>query len=173
MHCTSMLYSYSPQHPQICVYSDASGSWGCAAFTGTAWFQFRWPLSGIDSHISTKEMIPVVIAAMVWGRTWQGLSICFHSYNTAVVALLNSGSVRDYSLMHLHDALRIVCSCKINFIRLPITIDILYQLRSFSSPTGKTRTPLCCERPLALAFLVSCAPVTLGIGFRPFHSPLP
>ena len=96
-----MLYSYSPQHPQICVYSDASGSWGCAAVTGTAWFQFRWPLSGIDSHISAKEMIPVVIAAMVWGRTWQGLSICFHSDNTAVVALLNSGSVRDDSLMHL------------------------------------------------------------------------
>ena len=112
---TSMLYSYSFQHPQIHVYSDASGFWGCAAFTGTAWFQFQWPLSGIDSHISAKEMIPVVIAAMVWGKTWQGLSICFHSDNTAVVALLNSGSVRDDSLMHLMRCLSFVAA-KFNFI---------------------------------------------------------
>ncbi len=103
---TSMLYTYSPQ---LHIYSDASGSWGCAALTGSAWFQLQWPPSAGECHISAKEMIPIVIAAILWGREWQGLSIQFHS---AVVALLNSGSVRDDSMMHFMRCL----TCVVNFI---------------------------------------------------------
>ncbi len=112
---TSMLYNYSLQHPHTHVYSDASGSWGCAAFAGAAWFQFQWPSSATDWHIAAKEMTPIVIAAMLWGDSWQGRSVCFHSDNTAVVALLNSGSVRDDSLMHLMRCLTFVAA-KYNFI---------------------------------------------------------
>ena len=119
---TSMLYTYSPQ---LHIYSDASGSWGCAALTGSAWFQLQWPPSAGECHISAKEMISIVIAAILWGREWQGLSIQFHSDNTAVVALLNSG---DDSMMHLMRCLTFVAA-SFNFIfssaHIPGTENVL------------------------------------------------
>ncbi len=48
------LYAYSPQ---------LHGSWGCAALT---WFQLQWPPA-----TAAKEMIPIVIAAILWGKNWQ------------------------------------------------------------------------------------------------------
>ncbi len=125
---TSMLYTYNLQRPQLHIYSDASGSWGCAALTGAVWFQLQWPPSARDGHISAKEMIPIVIAALLWGKEWQGLSIRFHSDNTAVVALLNSGSVCDDSMMHLMRCLTFVAA-SFNFIfssaHIPGTENVL------------------------------------------------
>ena len=112
---TSMLYNYRRANPQIHVFSDASGSWGCGAYSGKEWFQLQWPTTMPGCHISVKEMIPVVIAAVVWGQHWRGLSIRFHSDNSAVVALLNTGSVRDDSLMHLMRCLAIIAA-RYNFI---------------------------------------------------------
>ena len=112
---TSMLFTYNLRHPQVHVLSDASGSWGCAALTGKAWFQLKWPTDSDSGHISAKEMLPVVLAAMVWGKAWQGLSVCFHSDNSAVVTVLNSGSVRDGLLMHYMRCLHFVAA-KYNFI---------------------------------------------------------
>ncbi len=112
---TSMLYAYQRSNPLFHVYSDASGSWGCGAYTGSQWFQFRWPANMPECHIAAKEMIPVVMAAIVWGSAWSGGSVRFHCDNSAVVALLNSGSVRDASLMHLIRCLSFV-SAKFNFV---------------------------------------------------------
>ncbi len=71
------------------------------------WFQYKWPQSKRDWHIAAKEMTPVVIAALVWGKDWQGLSVRFHSDNMAVVEL---GAVRDNSLMHLMRCLTFVAN---------------------------------------------------------------
>ena len=68
-----------------------------------------------DYHFPIKEMVPVVAAAVVWGMSWQGLSIRFHSDNSVVVALLNSGSVRDEALMHLMRCLAFLVA-RYNFI---------------------------------------------------------
>ena len=35
---TSMLFQFDRQHPQIVVTSDASGKWGCGAYSGISWF---------------------------------------------------------------------------------------------------------------------------------------
>ena len=55
------------------------------------------------------------MASMVWGSKWEGLSVRFHCDNSAVVALLNVGAVRDDSLMHLMKCLSFV-SAKFNFV---------------------------------------------------------
>ena len=110
-----MLYKYQRANPQVEVFSDASGSWGCGAYCNGQWFQFQWPNSMEACHISSKEMIPIVMAAMVWGSQWEGLSVRFHTDNSAVVALLNSGAVRDESLMHLMRCFSFV-SAKFNFV---------------------------------------------------------
>ena len=59
-------------------------------------FNFRGLLYSLPGcHISVKEMILLVIAAVVWGQYWRGLSVRFLSDNSAAVALLNMGAVRD------------------------------------------------------------------------------
>ena len=41
---------------------------------------------GLDVNIATKEMIPIVIVAAIWGRVWMGQVVCCCCDNEAVVA---------------------------------------------------------------------------------------
>ena len=71
------------------VYSDASGTWGCGAIAeSVGWFQLQWPPEWREVDISVKELVPVTMAAALWGPQWSGKHICFHSDNMAVVAVL-------------------------------------------------------------------------------------
>lgn len=96
----ALLPSYS-QGPAVA--SDASGNWGCGAFTRDSlqWFQVRWPPAWQQINIAAKELFPVVVAAAVWGRHWGGKCVHFHSDNQAVVAALSARTARDPRLMHL------------------------------------------------------------------------
>ena len=93
----------------------AHGPWGCGAFCDNLWLQLQWPASMTQCHISIKEMIPVVISAALWGRQRSGQSVHFQSDNTSVVALINSGTSRDDTLMHLMRCLSFIMS-KFNFV---------------------------------------------------------
>ena len=54
-------FFFPPPRPSIHVFSDASGSFGCGAFTvDHGWFQLQWGLDWRDVGIAVKEMIPVV-----------------------------------------------------------------------------------------------------------------
>ena len=112
---TSMLVRFSKQHPSIFVSSDASGTWGCGAFERGHWFQLQWPQSMDNCHISIKEMIPIVIAAAIWKESWRNSSVRFQSDNAAVVAILNSGSSKEVTLMHLMRCLCFIMA-KFNFV---------------------------------------------------------
>ena len=70
------------------LVSNASGSWGCGAFWGRDWFHLPWNNALQDTHISTKELAPIVLAAAIWGRAWQGHTIHVLSDNTAAVAAI-------------------------------------------------------------------------------------
>ncbi len=112
---TSMLTQFDKTHPQVFVTSDASGSWGCGAYEGPNWLQYQWPATMETCHIAIKEMIPVVFAAALWGRTWSTKSVRFQSDNSAVVALVNNGSSMDDYLMHLMRCLAFIMA-KYNFV---------------------------------------------------------
>ena len=64
-------------------------------------------LSGFNSsgqssfHITVKELIPLVIAAAVWGRQWGKQHVQFKCDNSAVVAIINGGYSKDREIMHL------------------------------------------------------------------------
>ena len=45
-----------------------------------------------------KELIPVVVAAAVWGHNWQDKTVECMSDNAAVIAVLNSWYTRDINL---------------------------------------------------------------------------
>ena len=71
------------------LYSDASGAYGCGVVVDAeSWFQVSWQEEWETVDISVKEFLPVVVAAALWGNTWQGKHIHFHSDNMAVVVIL-------------------------------------------------------------------------------------
>ena len=95
----SILRDPEPTHT---ITADASGSWGCGAFSSEGtWFMLEWPASWSQCHIAAKELIPVVIAIAMWGSRWSSYSVLVRSDNTAVVAAITSGAARDPLLMHL------------------------------------------------------------------------
>ena len=89
-----------PQGVQI-VTSDASGTWGCAAWSGQAWLQLRWDERSQHLNIAVKELIPIVMAATVWGRSWHGSRVACRCDNQAVVAVVNSRSSSTAHIMHM------------------------------------------------------------------------
>ena len=94
--------SSSPPDSSIHVYSDASGTYGSGAFVaGLGWFQTEWPEDWEGVDIASKELVPVVVAAALWGRQWSGSHVCFQSDNMAVVAVLNNRSAKNSLLAHL------------------------------------------------------------------------
>ena len=61
----------------------------------------QWPEDWASVHITAKELLPVVIAASLWGHTWKHKRVRFTSDNMAVIALLKSCTSKDGLLMHL------------------------------------------------------------------------
>ena len=88
--------------PSATVTSDASGCWGCGAFSSAGtWFQFCWPPAWAPNHITVKELVPIVVACAVWGHLWKGKTVRCLCDNAAVVAIIRSGSSKDPVAMHL------------------------------------------------------------------------
>ena len=56
-------------------------------------------------HISRKELKPIMVATVIWGRDWSGISgkliNLFWWDNTTEVAIDNSGSSRDNNVIQL------------------------------------------------------------------------
>ena len=98
-------------HSLYQVYSDASGNFGCGAFTrDLGWFQNKWPESWEETDIASKELVPVVVVAGIRGKHWSGKDVCFHSDNTAVVAIVNSRTAKASLLMHLLRCFSFYCA---------------------------------------------------------------
>ena len=69
------------------MWSYASGSWGCGAHWRGLWFQVEWREFPIASaSITAKELFFIVVATMVWGREWHGLTV---RANSAAVDVIN------------------------------------------------------------------------------------
>ena len=97
--------SFFPTFPQgITVVSDASGKWGCGAFVKESlhWFQVQWPEDWEKVNIAVKELIPIVVSAAIWGKSWSRTRIKILSDNMAVVHALSSFKApKDPHLAHL------------------------------------------------------------------------
>ena len=74
----------------------------CGAFVqALGWFSLQWPDSWHGAGISAMELVPVVLAAALWGKLWSGCHVCFYSDNTGVVGILSSCIARTPTQMHL------------------------------------------------------------------------
>ena len=86
---------------EVLLTSDASGSWGCGAWSNSDWFQLAWDKALHHFQIAIKELIPVLIATVIWGKKWKGYSVVANCDNEAVVTILNSRHSKDLHLMHM------------------------------------------------------------------------
>lgn len=64
----AMMTSVSENPVAATLTSDASGGWGCGAYTRSQWFMLQWAGPVTECHITAKEMVPIVIAAAIWGK---------------------------------------------------------------------------------------------------------
>ena len=90
-----------PSSAPLRLVSDASGTWGCGALHGNCWFQLQWPESWASVSIAPKELVPIVVAATIWGPQWVGKHVKCLCDNTAVVSAVNKGAAKDPTLSHL------------------------------------------------------------------------
>ena len=91
----SLFPPWTPVH----LFSDASGSFGCGSFDPCgARFSVRWPQHWLEVNIATKELVPLVLAAALWGAGWRGCHVLCHVDNMAMVASVQRLNARDHLL---------------------------------------------------------------------------
>ena len=97
--------------PSVTVTSDASGSFGCGAFSQNhGWFQLKRPANWNKTYIAAKKLVPIVITASLWDPSWHGSCSCFRTDNMAVVEVLRSRTSRGPPLDVSPALSHILCS---------------------------------------------------------------
>jgi len=87
-------------HLHVKVGSDASSTVGYGLLCGDEWAYGRWTERSNDLPIHVKELIPLVLAAMLWGNRWSRRQVIFECDNMAVVLVVNDGYPKDPKLRH-------------------------------------------------------------------------
>ncbi len=106
----SMMQQTRKNNPDVVLTSDASGSWGCGAYYDRAWFQYQWSTYTAEYSITVKELLPIVLAAAIWGPLWENQSILCRCDNEAVVCILGTGTSRDPTVMGLLRCLHFIAA---------------------------------------------------------------
>ena len=77
------MWDYIHNHPEVRVFNNASGSWGCGALSAHSWIQHQWLPEIGNISIAHRELVPIVIACFLWGRLWSGKVVQFYCDNEA------------------------------------------------------------------------------------------
>ena len=93
--------SPSPPTKAVSLASDAAGGLGFAAIFQNSWFAAPWPSGTGSLCIAVKELVPIVLAAFVWGPSWSRKRLRFACDNIAVVQVLNQRTCKDRHLAFL------------------------------------------------------------------------
>lgn len=87
------------------LFTDASSTIGYGGFFKGHWFACSWPESVTlaDDNLSMAflELVPIVMAAVLWGSQWATHRIKFHCDNQATVAIINKGRSQSIAIMPL------------------------------------------------------------------------
>ena len=163
----SILAPLKAENPDLEITSDASGTWGCGAFSEGEWFQLQWDSSLASVDISIKELIPIIIASMLWGHKWKGKTVRALCDNMAIVHVLRSKHSKDSELMHLLRCLSMIeCAYgftlvskhlpgKLNLLADALSRDKLPLFRSHYPQALPDPTPI---PPVVLQLLVKQKP---------------
>ena len=126
-----------PNSRKVTLTSDASGSWGCGAWHDQKWFQLQWDATNSQLHIAAKELIPIIVAATIWGHLWLGSRVITHGDNSAVVSIINSRYCKDTCLMQMLRCLFFIeahFQCQVSAVHVPgVCNNLADRLASFFS----------------------------------------
>ena len=56
--------------PDTSISSDIAGAVGFVAINRQSWFAAEWPPWTENLSIAVKELLPIVLAAHIWGNSW-------------------------------------------------------------------------------------------------------
>ena len=96
-----LRWSGGSQSPDVIIQTDASGLWGCGAFHQGRWFQWEWTHEWTSVGIMAKELTPIILSCVAWGKALQRQRVLFQCDNSGVVASIHKGSCKDLQVMHL------------------------------------------------------------------------
>ncbi len=94
----------------------------------SVWFQLPWDQTTVHLNIAVKELVPIIIAAVLWGHMWKGGKVMSRCDNIAVASVINSGYSRDNHLMQMLRCLFFIEAhnqFKIPAIHIPGTENVL------------------------------------------------
>ena len=74
---------------------------GVWRYFNSHWLQYPWSSQTREYHITTKELLSIVLTAAVWGKHWENKSILCRCNNEAVVHIINTGTSKDPTAMGL------------------------------------------------------------------------
>ena len=60
-------------------------------FCGGHWLQWKWPVGLRKETIMAKELVPIVLSCVVWGREMVWKVVLFQCDNIGVVAAVKKG----------------------------------------------------------------------------------
>ena len=134
--------------------TDASGSLGFGGFFKGQWFSHRWNNQQALWSIEAKELFPILVAAQVWGSSWETLRVVVLCDNASVVGAINKG----YSKVPLiGDMIRVLIyySMHYNFLlraeHIPGKLNVLSDLLSrLQVPRFRELAPAAEEHPVEL-----------------------
>ena len=93
---TSMLRPLRAGNPDVEIWSDASGSWGCGALWHQRWLQLKW--EGLPIVHSRQGAVPGGGCRGSMGERMERCSV--HCDNQSIVDILNNQSAREPLLCH-------------------------------------------------------------------------
>ena len=111
--------------PDMQLQTDASGRIGYGAVWGAKWFGglWNWELrEETVENIAVLELVPIVLAAKVWGEEWSRMKVRFLTDNEAVASAGTSWSPKH---AHLSKLLRVLArlaiegNFEVSFCHLP------------------------------------------------------
>ena len=97
----SLMNQVAGQRRDVKIIFNASGGCGCAALFRSEWLLLKWPTPLRECHMVLKELVPIVLAAALWGKEWTSKTVMARCDNAAVVAVLKKGLNKEADSMQL------------------------------------------------------------------------
>ncbi|XP_060076370.1 uncharacterized protein LOC132555998 [Ylistrum balloti] len=107
-------------NPNFELFTDAASTIGFGGYFQSQWFASLWPrelvtATGVSApSMSFLELYPIVVAALIWGKSWSTKRILFHCDNKGTVDIINKGRSKSPNIMSLMRRLT-WCAATYNF----------------------------------------------------------
>jgi len=81
------------------LYTDAAGSLGFGAVSGSKWCNGKWPDNWLHQNIAMLECYPIVLSLYLWCHQMQNRCILFLTDDEALVYVINKRFCEDKNLI--------------------------------------------------------------------------